>query len=219
MNGRMPVWLAAVAMLLCIQQPVLAQEPDTRMQVLVIAVDQGVEVRWLHTHIQQAATMALPQLWKRLIPGHARNMIPKNVNAIRFLRKARPTEKGIDIVFDQRRVLSYLENNKIPYYVEQSTGRIKTDSHPLADGLPLVPAQVQSGLLMIERQASLPEQVLFEEDLGHDPHVVSLSLREVNGQSRQYRLSLKGSDDQWLFDWIERRGMRLTTSMEGWVVH
>jgi len=216
MNRRMQVWLAFF-MLLCVQQSVFA-EPDPRMQVAVIAANQGVEVRWLHTHIQRAAMMALPQLWNRLIPGHAHNMIPKKVSAIRFLKKATPTEEGVNIIFDQRRVFSYLEDNKIPYYVEQS-GRIKTESQPFADGLPLAPAQVKSGLLMIERQASLPEQVLFEEDLGHDPHVISLSLRQVNGQGRQYRLSLKGSDDQWLFDWIKRRGMTLTTSMEGWVVH
>ena len=73
-------------------------------------------------------------------------------------------------------------------------------------------------MLTIQRQASLPEQVLFEDDLGRDPHVVTLSLRQVNKQGRQYRLSLKGSDDQWLFEWIKRRGMMLTASVEGWVV-
>jgi len=212
-------------MLICVQQSAFADEPDTRMQIAVIAAEQGVEVRWLHANIQRAATMALPRLWNRLIPRHARKLIPKKVNAIRFLKKATPTEKGVNIIFDQKRVLSYLEQNNIPYYVEQSAGGSGAGtqiSHPVVAGqpgqMPLAQAQVQSGWLTIQRRASLPEQVLFEDDLRHDPRVVSLSLRQVNSQSRQYRLRLKGSDDQWLFEWVKRRGMMLTESAEGWVV-
>jgi len=222
---RLQVWLIATFMLLCVQQPAFAEESDTRMQITVIAAEQGVEVRWLHTNIQRAATMALPLLWNRLIPRHAHRLIPKKVNAIRFLKKAKPTEEGVNIIFDQKRVLSYLDQNNIPYYVEQSAGSSGTGmqiSHPVVDGqpeqIPLAQAQGQSGWLTILRQASLPEQVLFEDDLGRDPRVVSLSLRQVNSQSRQYRLSLKGSDDQWLFEWVKRRGMTLTESVEGWVV-
>jgi len=222
---RLQVWLLATFMLLCVQQAAFAEEPDTRMQIAVIAAEQGVEVRWLHANVQRAATMALPQLWNRLIPRHAHRLIPRKVNAIRFLKKAMPTENGVNIIFDQKRVLSYLEQNNIPYYVEQSAGSSGTGaqiSHPVVGEqtgqMPLAQAQVQSGWLTIQRQASLPEQVLFEDDLGRNPHVVSLSLRQVNSQSRQYRLSLKGSGDQWLFEWVKRRGMTLTESVEGWVV-
>ncbi len=218
-------WMLAAFMLLCAQPAVFAEEPDTRMQIAVIAAEQGVEVRWLHANIQRAATMALPQLWNRLIPRHAHGLIPKKVNAIRFLKKAVPTEKGVNIIFDQRRVLSYLKKNHVPYYVEQSAGYSETGSQissPAVDGksgqLPLVQMQGKSVLLTIQGQASLPEQVLFEDDLERDPRVASLSLRQVNRQGRQYRLSLKGSDDQWLFEWIKRRGMTLTESAEGWVV-
>ncbi len=222
---RLHIWMLASFMLLCAQPAAFAEEPDTRMQIAVIAAEQGVEVRWLHANIQRAATMALPQLWNRLIPRHAHGLIPKKVNAIRFLKKAVPTEKGVNIIFDQRRVLSYLKKNHVPYYVEQSAGYSETGSQissPVVDGksgqLPLVQMQGKSVLLTIQGQASLPEQVLFEDDLGRDPRVVSLSLRQVNRQGRQYRLSLKGSDDQWLFEWIKRRGMTLTESAEGWVV-
>ncbi|MDQ6999358.1 MAG: hypothetical protein Q9M12_00525 [Mariprofundus sp.] len=217
--------MLAACMLLCAQPSAFAEEPDTRMQIAVIAATQGVEVRWLHANIQRAATMALPQLWNRLIPRHAHGLIPKKVNAIRFLKKAVPTEKGVNIIFDQRRVLSYLKNNNVPYYVEQSVGHSETGSQipgPVVDGhsgqAPLAQTVGRSGLLTIQRQASLPEQVLFEDDLGRDPHVVTLLLRQVNRQGRQYRLSLKGPDDQWLFEWIKRRGMTLTASVEGWVV-
>ncbi|MDQ6982294.1 MAG: hypothetical protein Q9M08_04715 [Mariprofundus sp.] len=195
------------------------------MQIAVIAAKQGVEVRWLHANIQRAATMALPQLWSRLIPRHAHGLVPKKVNAIRFLKKATPTESGVDITFDQKRVLSYLEKNHIPYYVEQASGfpAITTKTFQPAAGLQpgqdtIAQAQVKSGLFTIQRQASLPEQVLFEDDLGHDPRVVSLSLRQVNKQSRQYQLTLKDPDDQWLFEWIKLRGMMLTESAEGWLV-
>jgi len=136
-----------------------------------------------------------------------------------------PTENGVNIIFDQKRVLSYLKKNNVPYYVEQSAGHFKTGFQiysPVVDGqsgqTPLARTQGKSGLLTIQLQASLPEQVLFEDDLGHDPRVVSLSLRQVNRQSRQYRLGLKGSDDQWLFEWIKLRGMTLTESVEGWLV-
>jgi len=221
---RLHIWMLAACMLLCAQPYAFAEEPDTRMQIAVIAATQGVEVRWLHANIQRAATMALPQLWNRLIPRHAHGLVPKKVNAIRFLKKAVPTEKGVNIIFDQRRVLSYLKNNNVPYYVEQSVGHSETGVRipRSVDGqsgqAPLAQAEGRSGLLTIQRQASLPEQVLFEDDLGRDPHVVTLLLRQVNGQGRQYRLSLKGSDDQWLFEWIKRRGMTLTASVEGWVV-
>lgn len=84
--------------------------------------------------------------------------------------------------------------------------------------LPVVPP-VQDGylLLKVQRQASLPEQILFEEELRHDRRILDLSLRQVNQDGQQYRLHLKGADDQWLGEWFRRRGMFLTPTIEGWV--
>ncbi|ATX80583.1 hypothetical protein Ga0123461_2178 [Mariprofundus aestuarium] len=78
-------------------------------------------------------------------------------------------------------------------------------------------AQKEPVILSIERHASLPEQVLFEEELRRDPRVVDLSLRQVNRDGQQYRLLLKGSDEQWLTQWFKRRGLTLTPTVEGWV--
>jgi len=72
-------------------------------------------------------------------------------------------------------------------------------------------------LLSIERHASLPEQVLFEEELKRDPRILNLHLSQVNRENQQYRLQLKGSDDQWLVEWFKRRGLTLTANIEGWV--
>jgi len=77
--------------------------------------------------------------------------------------------------------------------------------------------QKEPMILSIERRASLPEQVLFEEELRRDPRIVDLSLRQVNRDGQQYRLLLKGSDDQWLTQWFKRRGLTLTSTVEGWV--
>ncbi|TLS68688.1 hypothetical protein FEF65_03040 [Mariprofundus erugo] len=84
--------------------------------------------------------------------------------------------------------------------------------------LPVVPP-VQDGylLLKVQRQASLPEQILFEDELRHDRRILDLSLRQVNQDGQQYRLHLKGADDQWLGEWFRRRGMSLTPTIEGWV--
>jgi len=72
-------------------------------------------------------------------------------------------------------------------------------------------------LLSIERAASLPEQILFEEELRGDPRILDLSLKEVNRDARQYRLHLKAADDQWLVNWFKRRGLTLIATIEGWV--
>jgi hypothetical protein len=84
----------------------------------------------------------------------------------------------------------------------------------------LLPASQDSYLLLsIKRQASLPEQVLFEDDLQRDPRIINLSLRQVTRDGQQYRLLLKGSDDQWLVEWFRQRGLILSPTLEGWVAH
>ena len=209
--------------------------PDARMQVDVAAETEGVDVNWLHANIRKAADMALPQLWRRIIPQHAISQIPAGVKAVRFLQKAVPTAQGVRILFNEKRVLRYLQQHNIPYYAEQSAGQTADGAQissasasappggqPLAgasDGS-LTPAHASllTGVLTLQRQASLPEQALFEEDLARDPHVVSLTLRLVNRNQQQYRLQMKGPDDQWLQRWFQRRGMLLTASVDGWVV-
>ena len=212
--------------------------PDARMQVDVAAEAEGVDVNWLHANIRKAADMALPQLWGRIIPQHAIKQIPAGVKAVRFLQKAVPTAQGVRILFNEKRVLRYLQQHNIPYYAEQSAAQTvdgaqmssASASAPIAapggqppagtsDGLlPSAHAPLLTGVLTLQRRASLPEQALFEEDLARDPHVVSLTLRLVNRNQQQYRLQMKGPDDQWLQRWFQRRGMLLTASVDGWVV-
>jgi hypothetical protein len=83
--------------------------------------------------------------------------------------------------------------------------------HPLPD------PQDSYLLLSIERQASLPEQVLFEDDLKHDPRIINLTVQQVNKYMQQYRLQLKNSDGQWLVEWFGQRGLKLSQTKEGWV--
>ena len=258
------------ALALLVLLPLLVNAaPDARMQVDVTAEEQGVEVNWLHANIRKAADMALPQLWARIIPQHAIDLIPPHVKAIRFLQKAVPNTQGVSILFNEKRVLRYLQQHNIPYYAEQSAGQTSDQTsdqtvartlNPTASqtarqtavgpqmsrsssvaartaGSPLLPPQtgqqfaggpggllpsvhtpLLTGLLTLQRQASLPEQALFEEDLARDPHVLSLTLRQVSRNEQQYRLQMKSPNDQWLQAWFQRRGMILTASVDGWVV-
>ena len=88
---------------------------------------------------------------------------------------------------------------------------------PVQAGMPMQAAFASGLLLTIQREASLPEQVLFEDDLRHNPHVRSLLLKRVNRASQQYRLWLKNGDSQWLIQWFRQRGMSLSATAEGWV--
>jgi len=223
MPGRMRLWIAAL-MLSCIQTPAFAQT-DARMQIDVVAVNQKVEVSWLHTHIKQAADLALPELWNRMIPQHAMDQIPKHVKAVRFLQKAVPNDAGVSILFNAKRVLRYLKQHQIPYYAEQSANNTVIEPQPAravpgaVPGAypPPVQTPLQTGLLTVRHSASLPQQVLFEDELARDPRVLSLTLRQVNRESQQYRLQLKTPNDQWLMAWFNSRGMMLTQSVDGWV--
>jgi len=324
----------------------VALAADARMQVDVLADQQQVEVNWLHANMQKAAALALPQLWNRIIPQSAHGLIPKRLKAIRFLQKATPTDNGVRITFNQKRVMAYLKQHKLPYIAQQpdlnvvlqlynSAGRpmgqsanaLLDDAASLAgplgyrlddQGPPLVllwrwlddqhvrlnvrgtsklnefsetrrlqagdpqkqlkpwlrelllqardayvepidgvdlnaanaaPANLTSAIvtiadpqvdgsqlsapvlgataefikpvvelhLRVMRQASLAEQILFEHELQRDPRILNLSLRQVNQEGQQYRLQLKGADDQWLVAWFARRGMTLKPTIEGWV--
>jgi len=108
--------------------------------------------------------------------------------------------------------------------VEEAPSLELSPTMPVQDGptmqTPVFQSDVSmpSGLLLtVQRQASLPEQVLFEEDLRHHAHVRSLILKRVNRASQQYRLQLNGGDMQWLVQWFRDRGMNLSATAEGWV--
>ena len=101
----------------------------------------------------------------------------------------------------------------------RETGTLQTASEqniPIVKLAPMPKAEVALRL-MVHRTASLLDQVLFEDELMQDPRILDLSLRQVNKESQQYSLQLKGSDDQWLTQWFARRGMTLTPTIEGWV--
>ncbi len=320
--------LCAVACIFVVQTYAFAAA-DARMQVDVVAETASVEVSWLHSNVREAAALALPQLWSRIVPQYAHAMIPKRVKAVSFMQKASPTAEGIRITFHQQRVLSYLKEHDLPYIAEQpalnvviqlynehgrpmgettnelldfaaneaaamgyriddqgaslvlfwrwlndkqvslsvrgnsklsefSETRQMTSADPLeqlkpwmsavllkardahieptvvveTEGLELAPDQFNplNDLAMqslpkpevelhltIQRETSLADQVLFEQDLRQDSRILELSLRQVNRDGQQYRLQLKGSDDQWLTQWFALRGMTLIPTIEGWV--
>ena len=305
-----------------------AYAADARMQVNVLAEVEDVEVSWLHAHVREAADLALPQLWARIVPQYAHKQIPNRVKAVRFMQKAMPDDAGINITFHQQRVLNYLKAHHLPYIAEQPAFNVviqlyNKDGRPmgessnelfdyavseagrwgyrvddqaaslvlfwrwlddkqvslsvrgnsrlsefsemrrLASGDPLEQLKVWMSdvllkardahiesttvetndvklapdqnnplnglaeqalvksdvelLLTIQREVSLADQVLFEDDLRQDPRILKLSLRQVNREGQQYRLQLNGSDDQWLVQWFARRGMTLIPTTEGWV--
>jgi len=87
-----------------------------------------------------------------------------------------------------------------------------------AASLPTPAIADDSILIMIERQASLPEQVLFEDDLRRDPRVVSLLPRQLNHTMQQYRLKLKDpADTQWLHQWFAQHGLSMVPTADGWL--
>ncbi|ATX81097.1 hypothetical protein Ga0123462_0219 [Mariprofundus ferrinatatus] len=309
--------IISLLLLLLVPQLVLAAT-DARMQIEVVAKDSNT-AEFLRANIDKAAELALPKLWQRIVLQEALNKIPDSTNAIRFLQRATPSQNGMMVTFDQRRVLSFLKQNRIPHIAEQpawnlsvqlssASGRAMPESAAMLEqfaaeeaetwgyginaakaslvlhwrwldsrqvelsvrgtsklgefsetraagaGDPFrqlkpwlssvllrardayasnAPKAVPSGgieaangvampqnrsvFLVVERHASLPEQVLFEEELRRDPRVLELSLRQTNRDGQQYRMILKGEDELWLPQWFKRRGLSLTSSVEGWV--
>lgn len=311
-------------LLLLLLLPFTAQaSSDARMQIDILADDEkGQTVEYLHSNIRNAADLALPQLWQRIVLQADRDKIPNNAKAVLFLQRATPVENGVSVTFDQRRVLSFLKKNDIAHIPEQpnwilsvqltnasggsmpesaamlqeyaaetasawgygldggseslvlhwrwldsrqitlsvrgtsklgelSETRTVTTGDPfrqLEPWLSEIMLQARNAYasnatlpetaptpvttvanttakprkafltLTIERQASLPEQVLFEEELRRDPRILDLSLKQVNRDGQQYRLQLRGADDQWLALWFKHRGLTLSPTIEGWVV-
>ncbi|PIP03160.1 MAG: hypothetical protein COX55_01385, partial [Zetaproteobacteria bacterium CG23_combo_of_CG06-09_8_20_14_all_54_7] len=76
------LWFTALLLLLA--QPALAAS-DARMQVLVAPdAERGITLDTLRSNIAQAADMALPRLWARIVPQQAQRDIPGNIKGIRF---------------------------------------------------------------------------------------------------------------------------------------
>lgn len=201
--------------LLCLSVNVAHAEDDPL--VFNVSPYAGMTVQQLHSDVRLAANMALPQLWNRVVPPSAQHKIPRNVNALSFLQRATPTPEGVTITFQESRVSAWLKANNIPRIGEQPAVAVPGASAALS-------TQTQSAasgglylVLRVEHRASLPEQVLFEEDLRREPRILDLSLRQVNRDGQQYRLRLNGTDDQWLVQWFKRRGMTLSPTIEGWV--
>ncbi|GAV20178.1 hypothetical protein MMIC_P1142 [Mariprofundus micogutta] len=193
-------------------------DTDPRMVFKVLPDEnRGITVQDLHRDVRAAADMALPKLWFRIVPDYAQNQIPKKVKAVRFLKRATPTPEGVTITFNAKRVFAWLKSNNIPSFDDpaEPVAQMQTEttmSEPIA-----AVAKGAYLILMVHRHASLPEQVLFEEDLKREPRIADLSLRQVNRDGQQYRLRLNGSDDQWLTLWFKRRGLTLSPTIEGWV--
>jgi hypothetical protein len=127
------------------------------------------------------------------------------------LLKARDAHAG-----SQEEITTAPALSEVPEIIAEPLRHQETASSQLTEQL-LPTAQNGYFLLSMERHASLPEQVLFEDDLKHDPRIINLSLRQVNRDMQQYRLQLKGSDHQWLIEWFEQRGLELSQTREGWV--
>ncbi len=72
--------------------------------------------------------------------------------------------------------------------------------------------------LLIEQEASLPEQIALETALKSDPRVQSILPSYLNYRSREYIIQLKQNDDSWIADWFAQRGMLATPNTQGWLI-
>jgi len=72
--------------------------------------------------------------------------------------------------------------------------------------------------LLIEQEASLPEQIALETALKADPRVQSILPSYLNYRSREYIIQLKQNDDSWIADWFAQRGMVAIPNAQGWLI-
>ncbi|MDT8375713.1 MAG: hypothetical protein RQ867_03125 [Mariprofundaceae bacterium] len=90
------------------------------------------------------------------------------------------------------------------------------------DVMPPLHEQRHGGIevvITIEQQAALPEQVALEDALRQHEKVESILPAYLSASRRQYRLRLKGDEDAWLLQWFQRRGMQVSPTPQGWLVH
>jgi len=69
--------------------------------------------------------------------------------------------------------------------------------------------------LTVDRATSLMAQVALEDALNNDPRVHRVLPVNLGATRQRYLLLLEGTDSNWLPEWFERRGYRLTALPEG----
>jgi len=320
----------ALAMLVLLGGAQMAGD-DTRLQVEVVPDEENGSAQALRTDVRKAVDLALPVLWDRLIPVHARHDMPADAQGLGLLLRASPTAEGMHITFNHGRVRQYLESRNIPFIetppafnvivhmynlagiaMPQSAAlladyareeavrwgyevreeapalvlnwrwldqqqvslsvrgnsrlpefvetRILEAGDPLpqmqawllevmlkardayasdamiaavaaegatgvatagaaegaSPGMPAPPAGLER-MLTINRHATLPEQVLFEDALRRHPRVAALVPYLLSNHVQQYRLMLKSADDRWLIEWFARNGLQLSPRPDGWL--
>ena len=308
---------------------------DMRLQVEVMPDEENGSAQALRTDVKKAVDLALPVLWDRLIPVHARHDMPADAQGLGLLLRASPTAEGMNITFNRSRVWQYLKKRDIPFIdappafnvivhmynlagiaMPQSAALLATyareeavrwgyvvreeapalvlnwrwldqqqvslsvrgnsrlpefvETRMLEAGDPLpqmqawllevmlkardayasdamiagsaavamaggatgtgtgdagtgtpgsvpVPMTGLERMLTINRHATLPEQVLFEDALRRHPRVAALVPYLLSNNVQQYRLVLKSADDRWLIEWFARNGMQLSPRPDGWL--
>lgn len=111
--------LAGFALALLLGAATAQSAEDGRMQVFVQAGDDSADLNKLHTNIQYAAQLALPRLWDRLVTQQGRETVAGDINPVRFLQRATPTETGVIVTFSKKRVVAYLKERELPVIEEE----------------------------------------------------------------------------------------------------
>jgi len=123
-------YILLVLSLLCFQTPAMAA--DSRMAIDLIAETEEVDLDVLHSNVSKAAALALPVLWRRVIPLSAQASIPKRVKAVRFLEKEIPTESGVQVIFHSQRVMAFLKKHHIAYIAQQPAFNLMLQAYGVA---------------------------------------------------------------------------------------
>ncbi|PIW44100.1 MAG: hypothetical protein COW18_13920 [Zetaproteobacteria bacterium CG12_big_fil_rev_8_21_14_0_65_54_13] len=202
------LWFTALLLLLA--QPALAAS-DARMQVLVAPdAERGITLDTLRSNIAQAADMALPRLWARIVPQQAQRDIPGNIKGIRFLQRATPGDDGVTIVFQSRRVFAWLKANNIPYIAEAPAWHLTIDLQNAAGR-----SMPESAARLRRHAENLAEYIGYSEDSTApalvlawrwlDSRQVSLSVRGGTrlGEFAQTRIVASGDPAQQLQPWLD----------------
>ncbi|MDQ7010985.1 MAG: hypothetical protein Q9M29_04115 [Mariprofundaceae bacterium] len=88
---------------------------DMRLQVEVLPDEENGSAQALRTDVKKAVDLALPALWDRLVPVHARHDMPEDGQGLGLLLRASPTADGMNITFNRSRVWQYLKKRNVPF--------------------------------------------------------------------------------------------------------
>lgn len=197
--------------LMLLALPAYAQDPRYQVEVLPDQ-EHGETVASLHADIPLAVERALPVLWQQLLKPEEVADLPGNIQGIRFLQRAIPTATGVTVVFDERRVSKFLDDQAALRAAQEPQPTTVATEQPVEHhGLNLD--------LTVDRPTTLAEQVLLEGDLASDERVASLIPFQLNGNTCKYHLKLKSADDSWIPLWFARRGLTVMPLPEGWIAH